>query len=224
MKRFFGLFLLLTSLLRAEGIIELFVREDAVNLSSSVYGWCSDEKAMAFAELVLEVKPDVCVEIGVFGGKSLLPVAAALKALGKGVIIGIDPWDNEIAMQSFDPILEASDYNYWGQMNFKELYLPYAKSLRENKLNDHVITFVTPSEAAAPHIPPIDILYIDGSLTEKASIQDVSLYLPRVLSGGYIWINNAAFNDRQPALEMLEDTCDFIKTIEAGNCALFKKR
>ena len=224
MKRFLGICLLVTSFLRAEGIIECLVREEALDLSSSVFGWCSDEKASAFAELVLEVHPDVCVEIGVFGGRSLLPVAAALKALGKGIVIGIDPWDNEIATQYSDPILDFSDHNYWNQVDFKGLYPPYAKLLREHKLNDYVITFVSSAEAAAPHIPLIDILYVDGSLTEQASIQDVSLYLPLVRSGGYIWINNATFDDRQPAIEMLEDTCDFVKTIEAGCCALFKKR
>lgn len=224
MKCFLGICLLLSSFLRAEGIIECLVRDEAIDLSSSVFGWCSEEKARAFAELVLEVNPDVCVEIGVFGGRSLLPVAAALKALSHGVVIGIDPWDNEIATQYSDPILDYSDHTYWTQLDFKGLYPPYAKLLQEHKLNDYVITFVCSAEAAAPHIPSIDILYVDGSLTEKASIQDVSLYIPLVRSGGYIWISNATFDERQRAIEMLEETGDFVKTIDAGCCALFRKR
>ena len=60
----------------------------------SLEGWCSREKALNFIDLVLEVKPQVCVEIGVFGGSSLFPVASALKHRGEGIVIGIDPWDN----------------------------------------------------------------------------------------------------------------------------------
>jgi hypothetical protein len=58
-------------------------------------GWCSKEKACAFIDLVLQEKPQTCVEIGVFGGKSLLPVAMALKSLGQGIVIGVDPWDKK---------------------------------------------------------------------------------------------------------------------------------
>ena len=58
MRRVVSVFLFAISVLRAEGIIECFVKEEAVALSQSVYGWCSDEKAAAFAQLVLDIQPD----------------------------------------------------------------------------------------------------------------------------------------------------------------------
>lgn len=224
MRGVYTFFLFAFSFLRAEGIIECFVKEEAVALSQSVYGWCSDEKAAAFAQLVLDVQPEVCVEIGVFGGKSLLPVASALKALGKGVVIGIDPFDGEVASKNYDPILESSDVAYWAQVDFKGLYSHLANQLRKYSLNEYVLLIKNTSDTPTFLLPPIDILYIDGCLTEAASSQDVSLYLPLVKKGGYIWVSNVAFEERQAAIEILETACDFVKAIESGSSALFKKR
>ena len=224
MSRVVSVFLFASSFLRAEGIIECFVKEEAIALSQSVYGWCSDEKAAAFAQLVLDIQPEVCVELGVFGGKSLLPVAAALKAIGKGVVIGIDPFDGEIVSKSYDPILDSDDVAYWAQVDFKGLTSHLAGQIRKHALNEHVLLINNTSDASISLLPPIDILYIDGCLTEAASSQDASLYLPLVKKGGYIWVSNVPFEERQAALEILEPECDFVKVIESGCSALFKKR
>ena len=205
-------------------MIDCLVKEEAVALSQSVYGWCSDEKAAAFAQLVLDVQPDLCVEIGVFGGKSLLPVASALKALGKGVVIGIDPFDGKIVSNTYDPILDSTDAAYWAQVDFKGLSSLLASQLRNHSLSDHVLLIQNTSGTSLPLLPPIDILYIDGCLTEIASIQDVSLSLPLVKKGGYIWISNVTLEERQAALEILATECDFVKAIDSGSTALFKKR
>jgi len=62
-------------------------------------GWCSDEKAQAMMDLVFSEQPQVCVEIGVFGGSSVFPTAMALRRLGNGVIYAIDPWKTEEAIK-----------------------------------------------------------------------------------------------------------------------------
>ena len=41
--------------------------------------------------MVLALRPAVVVEIGVWRGSSLLPMALALKELGRGQIVGVDP-------------------------------------------------------------------------------------------------------------------------------------
>ena len=63
----------------------------------SIHGWCSYEKAEKFVETITDQKPQLCVEIGVFGGSSLIPQALALKP-HSGVIIGIDPWKNDASL------------------------------------------------------------------------------------------------------------------------------
>ena len=47
-------------------------------------GWCAKDKAATLIDLVLMLKPKIVVEIGVFGGKSLVPIAYALQETGSG--------------------------------------------------------------------------------------------------------------------------------------------
>lgn len=187
-------------------------------------GWCSQEKAMNFIDLVLEVKPEVCVEIGAFGGSSVFPVASALKFLGNGTLIAIDPWDKIECIKYFDPIEDAEHLKWWGNLNINYIYYAYLNMLKKNGLEDYVVTLRSTSENAISHIDTIDILYIDGNHSELVSLLDVELYLPKVRDGGYVWYNDAPWPDRQEALELLLDACDVVKHIDDGKCILLKKR
>jgi hypothetical protein len=96
--------------------------------------------------------------------------------------------------------------------------------LAKYDLEEYVITLKETAERAAPLVDEIDVLYIDGNHTESLSALDVSLYLPKVKSGGYIWFNDSLWGERQLAIDLLLDACDAIKIIDNGNCILFKKR
>ncbi len=204
-------------------------KEDALkdyvcNILPSLEGWCSREKALNFIDLVLEVKPNLCVEIGVFGGASLFPVASALKFLGKGIIVGIDPWERSENVKYYHPIEDHVDFKWWSTLDFNYIYDSYCMMLRRNGLGDCCVSIKSTSALAAAFLDNIDILYIDGNADEGITIQDVELYLPRVLSGGYIWINNALWPQRQKAIHLLADACDFVKAVDNGSCILFKKK
>jgi hypothetical protein len=187
-------------------------------------GWCTTEKAVNFIDLVLEVEPDVCVEIGVFGGRSLFPVAYTLKFLDHGVIYAIDPWDKFECLKYFDPVENQFDIIWWGKLNLNYIYGSYFAMLRKYDLEKHCITLKMTSERAASEIDTIDILHIDGNHSEETSLSDVRLYLPKVRSGGYIWMNDSSWPDRQEAIDLLIQSCDFVKLIDGCNCILFKKR
>src|SRR5690606_32462901 len=132
----------------------------------NLYGWGSQEKALHFIDLVLEVKPDVCVDIGVFGGRSLLPVAAALKFLDHGIVIGIDPWNKEEAIRYFDPAKDQTHINWWSKVSYEQIYYSYLTMLAQHQLEDYVITLRSTSELASYAIGAIDILHIDGNHSE----------------------------------------------------------
>ncbi len=190
----------------------------------NVHGWCSKSKALNFIDLVLETKPDVCVEIGVFGGASLFPVASALKFLNKGIVIGIDPWDKIECIKYFDPIKDAEHLKWWGELNIRYIHQSYNNLIKKNQLENFVRTIKSTSEKAASQIDSIDILYLDGNHSEVCSTQDVQLYLPKVKKGGYIWMNDTLWPERQEAVDLLVDACDVVRLIDDGNCILFKKR
>lgn len=190
----------------------------------SLEGWCSKEKASEFIDLVLEVKPEVCVEIGVFGGSSVFPVASTLKLLSHGKLLAIDPWDKIECIKYFDPTEDGEHLKWWGNLNINFIYYSYLNMLKKHDLEDYVITIRETSAKAAAQIDQIDILYIDGNHSEEVSSFDVQCYLPKVRMGGYIWYNDALSKDRQEGIELLLEKCDVVKLIEDGNCILFRKR
>ena len=187
-------------------------------------GWCSREKALSFIDFILKEKPKVWVEIGVFGGSSFFPVASTFKFLGEGLIIGIDPWDKIECIKYYDPIKDQVDLKWWGNLNLNLIYFAFLNMLKVHALEPYSTVIRATSENGAEEIDTIDVLYIDGNHSETVSTQDVSLYLPKVRSGGFIWINDSMWEQRQEAIALLIKSCDITKVIDNGNCILFKKR
>ena len=72
----------------------MFLKTLKINDYKNIRGWCTLEKAIKMTEYI---KDDfkLCVELGVFGGKSLLPIS--LKCKGK--VIGIDAWEKEASLE-----------------------------------------------------------------------------------------------------------------------------
>ena len=220
----FAFFLCLSfSSIHAEKTVEELKQRVCKELPN-IEGWCSKEKALSFIDLVLQTKPTICVEIGIFGGASVFPVASALQYLGTGVIIGIDPWDKIECLKYFDPFEDREHLNWWGKINLNHIYASYLNMISKHSLEDYCFTMQVSSEKAVSEIKTIDILHIDGNHSEASSMQDVLLYLPKVRLGGYIWMNDALSPTTQTAIDLLLKTCDVIKLIDNGNCILFKKR
>ncbi len=195
-----------------------------VTILPSLEGWCTKEKALALVDLVLEVKPKVCVDIGVFGGGSLFPIASALKVLGKGIVIGIDPWDKVECLKYLDPIADIAHLSWWGNLDMNYVYLSYLSMLKRFGLENYCLTMKTTSEKAITSIETIDILHIDGNHSESGFALDVFLYLPKVRSGGYILLNDSLWQQAQQAVDLLLEACDVVKLIDNGNCIIFQKR
>ncbi len=190
----------------------------------TIPGWCTQEKSESFIDLVLETKPHICVEIGVFGGSTLFPVASALHALGEGIAIAIDPWDKIECLRFLDPIGNKQDWDWWGRLNLREIERSFRQMLVERGLQNTVAILKMTSKEAASKVRRIDILSLDGNLSEQGVLEDIRLYLPKVVPGGYIWLNDALWTSRQTAQDLLLESCDLIRAIDGGNCLLFRKR
>ena len=222
MKKIILIFVLCFSFLHADREEDL--KKHVCSELYTLHGWCTAEKALNFIDLVLEVKPDVCVDIGTYGGRSLFPVASALKFLGKGIVIGIDPWDKIECLKHFEPTEDPRHVDWWSKVDFNSIYRSFIVMLQRYNLEKYCKVIKATSEKAAPQIDTIDILYIDGNHAEHMVTRDVQLYLPKIRIGGYIWLNDTTWTATQPAIELLTESCEVIKLIDNGNCILFKKR
>ena len=195
------------------------IKQQAFHCMRQVDGWCSDMKAAALIELILKSKPNVVVEIGVWGGKSLLPMACAVKANKKGIVYGIDPWDN---LASLEELIEEANKAYWGNVDHDGVYRQLIQVIDAYDLDERVILIKSTSEDA-PEIPGIDVLHIDGNHSKKTSYLDVTKWVPLMNSGGWIifddmtWYEKGIFTTAA-AVDWLDEHCTKIAEFHDYSC------
>lgn len=186
----------------------LKVKKKAHVFMEQLEGWCAEKKADILIDIVLKMKPEVVVEIGVWGGKSLTPMACALKAAGQGVIYGIDPWDSN---ESIRWVMNESSLTYWSRADHQAVKQRLVNRLADFELTDWVCLIQATSEEAEP-IYNIDILHVDGNHSDQTSYLDVTKWVPLMKSGGFIifddmsWYENNQFTTAR-AVEWLNQHC-----------------
>jgi predicted O-methyltransferase YrrM len=183
------------------------IKEEAFLAMQELQGWCGEHKASILIDLILASKPQTIVEIGVFGGKSLIPMAFALQANGKGKIYGIDPWSSQESIKGMD---EANS-EWWGSLDHDEILIGLLEKIKKFRLQDHVSLTRATSEQA-PIINNIDILHIDGNHSDKHSYLDVTKWVPLVRKGGIIIIGDVSWAidgkvSQYEALKWVDERC-----------------
>lgn len=71
-------------------------------------------------DLVKEAQCLNCIEIGVFAGSSLFPIATTLKYKGSGKVYAIDAWDPLEALSGCH--FSDSNYEWWSKIDFAYFY------------------------------------------------------------------------------------------------------
>ncbi|MGL4540621.1 MAG: class I SAM-dependent methyltransferase [Candidatus Rhabdochlamydia sp.] len=188
--------------------------------------WCSAQKIELIMDLIYQIKPEVCVEIGVFSGSSLLPVAATLKYLGKGHMYGIDSWSNQEAVRYVNQ--DDPNYEWWSKVNMQQAHNVCQNLITRWRLKSFCSLLACTSSSAALQLPQIDFLHLDGNFSEEGSFADVELFLPKMKAGGYILLSNLyqecnGKHSKMSSMWRLFDCCDIIWNAN-HNCALFRKQ
>lgn len=194
---------------------------------STIEGWCDKDKAKKLYDLISEIKPDLCVEIGVFGGSSLLPQALALKHNNKGIIVGIDPWSNSCAIEDME---NKDNKNWWGSVNLESVYTKFLEKIKLYEVDDFIKIYRNKSSEAVKKFEDnsIDVLHIDGNHCEKISYADSVDYYPKVKVGGYIffddinWSENSKDISTEKGLHYLMQFSEKIGVF-GRDCLLMKK-
>lgn len=191
---------------------------------AALQGWCSREKALAIAGIVAAERPKLCVEIGVYGGRSLVPAAAALRANGEGVIYGIETWRPEVAVEHDT---NAENDAWWQKTDFGAVKTAFLKFIVDNGLATQVRLIEAPSADAASLFGTIDYLHIDGAHSTYNAAEDVVLYARKVRSGGIIIMDDTDWPTTGPAVAILDSIAHRVRTFfnENGDaaCIIFQK-
>lgn len=173
-----------------------------------LHGWCSYQKASVLIDIIFACKPKVIVEIGVWAGKSLVPMGYALKQIGSGKIYGIDPWDPEASVRG---LIHEVNETFWKRADHEIIFHRLASQIPQFGLEDQ-IELIRSTSLEAPLIQEIDVLHIDGNHSDEASYIDVTKWVPLVKKGGWIifddidWQENG-IRTNQRAVQYLNEHC-----------------
>lgn len=178
------------------------VKQEAFQAMKGMHGWCTENKAGKLIDIIDENKPRVVVEIGVFGGKSLVPMAFALRANGHGKIYGIDPWMNSESIKGMD----GANKDWWYSIDHEAILSGLINDIKRFDLQNQVVLIKSTSQDAPP-IPDIDILHIDGNHSEETSYFDVTKWVPCVRKGGTIIFDDITWGTTTKAVDWLDEHC-----------------
>lgn len=182
-------------------------------------GWTTAERCLEMAQLILDKKPDTVVEIGVFGARSLIPQALALKANGKGKIYGIDPWKKEHTIEGEND----ANKEWWLGVDIHHIHKLAVEAIWKYQVDEHAVLIRSASQHCVDCIPDVDILFIDGNHSEIASCRDASLFLPIVKHGGIVLVDDCDWQSTQKMQRMVEEQCTLGKISPDGHWKLFYK-
>ena len=190
------------------------MKEIIKKIIDSCDGWSTYEKAILLANLIKEKDIKVSVEIGVYGGKSLLPVSYVHKQYTNGMAYGIDPWDVESAYHiGFD-----ESVNTWIKtINFDALFESVKTNIEKFDLKNHCTLLKMKSIDAVNKFSDgeIGLLHIDGNHGEQAVFDDIFFYLPKVKKNGIIWFDDVDIcrTTTAKAISYAKEHCRVIKLI-----------
>jgi predicted O-methyltransferase YrrM len=152
------------------------------DIHSQISGWCSKEKAMTLASIVLANRHEISLEVGVWYGKSLLPVALMHQHLGQGKVIAVDPWHSGCSVAGQ---VNPQDAEWWNRQDIHEVaYRAFDARVRSLELQKFVEVHRMHSDEFDPP-QNIGLLSVDGNHGDQA-IKDVQRYAPMVKRGGFL--------------------------------------
>lgn len=155
-------------------------------------GWCSVEKAFALASVVIAMRPAISVEIGVFAGRSAIPIALAHKYVGHGKLIAIDPWSTEAATEGYS----KEHKEWWSKQPLDKIKGQFLNSVATLGLTDFVDVRPCSSDAVN-RPPPIGLLHVDGQHSMQA-LRDVQRFAPCCPPGSFCFMDDVSWEGGGP--------------------------
>ncbi len=146
--------------------------------------WCVLEKATTLAALIVGLRPALVVEIGVFSGGSLIPMLLALKHVGRGRAIAIDPWAASASVVGMSGANEA----WWSTVDHDAILRKFIGRMEVLDVGRLCDVWRKPSDDCDPPAA-IDLLHVDGNHSDQA-IRDVERYAPNVPIGGMLILDD----------------------------------
>jgi hypothetical protein len=146
-----------------------------------------------------------------------------------GRAYAIDSWNTADCVR-YMPDFDQKNKNHWSSVNFNEVIYSFKNNLQAENLATLCTVYQEDSVEAAAHFADnsIDFLHWDGNHSFLGAKRELSAYLPKVKSGGYVMISdvNWAVGLKLPifdALDVCAPSWELIDAIDDDNIYLLKK-
>jgi hypothetical protein len=179
-----------------------------------IEGWCTKEKAYKMASLISS--NDLCVELGVWGGRSLLPICF----MTDNKVYGIDAWMKDASLEGTN---DEANNEWWSKINYEDMY-NYTKKilLKYNCNNARLYRSRSRDVVNFFQDETIDFLHQDSNHSEEISCEEVELYHKKIKKDG-IWVfDDTNWNTTIKAQNLLL-SYGFIEIYDSGEWKIYKK-
>lgn len=186
-------------------------------------GWCPLEKMKRLYDLVKSINAKTVVELGVYGGKSLIPMAIAIKELNNfGNCYAVDPWEAEASIDNYDP--SHNNYIWWNNLDHKSIYDKFIEGVKKHDVSEHVITLKYKSMDIIGRFSDesIDVLHQDANHSEKSSCEEVENFYNKVKLNGY-WVMDDTKWETTKKAQMIILEKGYILLEEHENWKIFQR-
>lgn len=152
-------------------------------------GWCTAEKAQWLARWIVEHGSVSCVDLGVFGGRSLVAMGMAQQYLRTqkpgwpGRVVGIDSYSNSDCVNGVEG---EENKEWWATVDLKMIRKGAEDAIMNFGLGSICPLMIMTGVEAVPSFgdESLDLVHIDGSHGEEESVRDVKLWWPKIRAGG----------------------------------------
>jgi hypothetical protein len=190
-------------------------------------GWCDPAKSTHIFDTVYSRDAKVCVELGVFAGRSLIAfgLAQAKRAVSdpstKRITYGVDTWAAQHAMDNND----SANAKWWAGINYSSIKRECEVTVSELKINKHIqLEHMSTIKAYQTIEGPVDVLHIDGNHSRWDSVRDVTMWVDRVRPGGIIYFDDEDWDTTKNAQELLLVKCKKLTELKTSNvCGVYQK-
>ncbi len=166
-----------------------------------IYGWASPARISQYVDFVKKIKNGKIIEIGVYGGASLLEICDICKD-NQNIIFGIDPWETNnysngnLLNENTNPTLKEFHYHMLKNREMLE------KIIKKEKYDRFVNLIVEKASEASKRFEneTIDLIYIDGAHDYNSVYQDLKIWYPKIKRSGLIWGDDYNWQGVQSAL------------------------
>jgi hypothetical protein len=188
---------------------------------ASLEGWCDYSKATILSELTRDVEKEkgkcMALEIGVYGGRSLVALGWELKAPSH--VFGVDPYTVEASLESEK---EKANIDWWKQLDHDKIKRGAFEGIREKQ--DVISLLVMKSREACELFGNycFDVIHQDGNHSEEISCQEVEMWCSKLKVGGWWIMDDVNWGSTARAQQLLT-TKGFIQTEHHGGWAIYQK-